>query len=48
MRGDIFYEIKYLIHCIISRGIGIEFCWYRLIVVFTGMHCQINYLNKVE
>ena len=26
MRGDIFYEVKYLIHCIMSRGIGIEFC----------------------
>ena len=27
MRGDIFYEVKYLIHCIMYRGIGIEFCW---------------------
>ena len=23
---DIVYEVKYLIHCIMSRGIGIEFC----------------------
>ena len=27
MRGDIFYEVKYLIHCIMYKGIGIEFCW---------------------
>ena len=27
MRGDIFYEIKYLIHCIMYKGIGTEFCW---------------------
>ena len=27
MRGDIFYEVKYLIHYIMYRGIGIEFCW---------------------
>ena len=27
MRGDIFYEAKYLIHCIMYKGIGIEFCW---------------------
>ena len=27
MRTDIIYEINYLIHCIMSRGIGIEFCW---------------------
>ena len=26
MRGDIFYEVKYLIHCIVYKGIGIEFC----------------------
>ena len=25
MRGDIFYEVKYLIHCIVYKGIGIEF-----------------------
>ena len=22
-----FHEVKYLKHCIISRGIGTEFCW---------------------
>ena len=27
MRGDIFYEVKYLIHCIMYKGIWIEFCW---------------------
>ena len=27
MRGDIFFEVKYLIHCIMYKGIGIEFCW---------------------
>ena len=27
MRGDIFYEVKYLIHCIMYKGIGIEFRW---------------------
>ena len=27
MRGDTFYEVKYLIHCIMYKGIGIEFCW---------------------
>ena len=27
MRRDIVYEVKYLIHCIMSRGIGIEFLW---------------------
>ena len=26
-KWDIFSEVKYLIHCIMSRGIGIEFCW---------------------
>ena len=27
VRRDIVYEVKYLIHCIMSRGIGIEFLW---------------------
>ena len=27
LRGGILYEVKYLIHCIMYRGIGIEFCW---------------------
>ena len=27
MRRYIVYEVKCLIHCIISRSIGIEFCW---------------------
>ena len=40
MRGDIFYEVKYLIHCIMYRGIGIEFCW-------VPSHCGL-YWNKVS
>ena len=27
MRRDILYEVKYLIYCIMSRGIGIVFYW---------------------
>ena len=27
MRIGILHEVKYLIYCIIYRGIGIEFCW---------------------
>ena len=27
MRRGIVYKVKYLIHCIMYRGIGIEFCW---------------------
>ena len=36
MRGDIFYEVEYLIHCIIdgTRVLGLTFVGYRLIVVF--------------
>ena len=26
VRKDIVYEVKYLVHCIMSRGIGIAFC----------------------
>ena len=40
MRGDIFYEVKYLIHCIMNRGIGIEFCW-------VPSHCGL-YCNEVS
>ena len=40
MRGDILYEVKYLIHCIIYRGIGIEFCW-------VPSHCGL-YWNEVS
>ena len=42
MRGDIFYEVKYLMHCIMYKGIGMSFTGYRLIVVFTGMKYQTN------
>ena len=40
MRGDILYEIKYLIHCILYRGIGIEFCW-------VPSHCGL-YWNEMS
>ena len=40
MRRDIVYEIKYLIHCIMSRGIGIEFCW-------IPSHCGL-YWNEIS
>ena len=40
MRRDIVYEVKYLIHCIISRGIGVEFCW-------VPSHCGL-YWNKIS
>ncbi len=40
MRGDILYEVKYLIHCIMYRGIGIEFCW-------VPSHCGL-YWNEVS
>ena len=39
---DIFYEVKYLIHCIIYKGLGFSFTGNRLIVVFTGMKYQTN------
>ena len=40
MRGDIFYEVKYLIHCIMYKGIGIEFCW-------VPSHCGL-YQNEIS
>ena len=40
MRGDILYEVKYLIQCIIYRGIGIEFCW-------VPSHCGL-YWNEIS
>ena len=40
MRRDIVYEVKYLIHCIISWGIGIEFCW-------VPSHCAL-YWNEIS
>ena len=40
MRGDILYEVKYLIHCIMYRGIGIEFCW-------VPSHCGL-YWNEMS
>ena len=40
MRGDIFYEVKYLIICIMYKGIGIEFCW-------VPSHCGL-YWNEIS
>ena len=40
MRADIFYEVKYLIHCIMYKGIGIEFCW-------VPSHCGL-YWNEIS
>ena len=43
MRGDIFfifYEVKYLIHYIMYKGIGIEFCWVL-------SHCGL-YWNEIS
>ena len=40
MRGDIFYEVKYLIHCIMYKGIGTEFCW-------VPSHCGL-YWNEID
>ena len=44
MRRDTVYEneIQYLIHCIMSRGMGESFVGYLPIVVFIGMKYQIN------
>ena len=40
MKGDVFYEVNHLIHCIMSRGIGIEFCW-------VPSHCGL-YWNEIS
>ena len=40
MRGDIFYEMKYLIQGVMYRGIGIEFCW-------VPSHCGL-YWNEIS
>ena len=40
MRGDIFYEVKYLIYCIMYKGIGIEFCW-------VSSHCGLDW-NEIS
>ena len=40
MRGDIFYEVKYLIYCIMYKGIRIEFCW-------VPSHCGL-YWNEIS
>ena len=39
MTGNIFYEVKYLIHCIMYKGIGIEFCW-------VPYHCGLYWNEK--
>ena len=40
MRGDILYEVKYLIHCIMYRGVGTELCW-------VPSHCGL-YWNEIS
>jgi len=40
MRGGILYEVKYLIHCILYRDIGTEFCW-------VPTHCGL-YWNEIS
>ena len=40
MRGDIFYEVKYLMHYIMYKGIGVEFCW-------VPSHCCL-YWNEIS
>ena len=40
MRRDIFYEVKYLIQRIMSRGMGIQFCW-------VPIHCGL-YWNEIS
>ena len=40
MRGYILYKVKYLIHCIMYRGIGTEFCW-------VPSHCSL-YWNEIS
>ena len=40
MKGDVFYEVNHLIHCIMSRGTGIEFFW-------VSSHCGL-YWNKIS
>ena len=40
MRGDILYEVKYLIYWIMYRAIGIDFCW-------VPSHCGL-YWNEVS
>ena len=40
MRANILYEVKYLIHSIMYRGIGIGFCW-------VPSHCDF-YWNEVS
>ena len=44
MRGDIFkfYEVKYLIHCILYGALGLSFVGHSLIVVFIEKKYQIN------
>ena len=39
MRRNMFYAVKYLIHCIMYRATGIEFCW-------VPSHCGL-YWNEI-
>ena len=40
MRRDLFHEVKYFMHCIMSRGIGIVFCC-------VPSHCGL-YWNEIS
>ena len=40
MKGVILYDVKYLIQCIMYRGIGTEFCW-------VPSHCGL-YWNEIS
>ena len=40
LKGYSVYEVKNLIHCIISRGIGVELCW-------VPSHCGL-YWNEIS
>jgi len=41
LRCDFLFEIRYLIHCIVSKGIVVDFCW-------VPSHCGINWNNVAD
>ena len=42
VRRNIVYELKYLIHCIMSRDIGTEFCCVPFRLIFITIKYEIN------